>query len=113
MLFHPEVPQTSVMRSASRPQLPVSRGSRGRMNRSRCRVTVGVAGLAVLGMTASLAGAQTDEVKEKPRLYRYDSYWVFPQAHRGDVDEDNATGNQKILAPALADGSLRRLIFYG
>jgi hypothetical protein len=27
---------------------------------------VGVAGLAVLGMTATLAGGQTDEVKEKP-----------------------------------------------
>jgi len=27
---------------------------------------VGVAGLAVLGMTATVAGAQTDEVKEKP-----------------------------------------------
>ena len=30
------------------------------MNRSVCRVMVGVAGLAVLGMTATLAGAQTD-----------------------------------------------------
>jgi hypothetical protein len=76
------------------------------MNRSVRRVMVGVAGLAVLGMTATLAGAQTDAVKEKPRLYRYDSYWVFPRAHWGDVDDDNAAGNQKILAPALADGTL-------
>jgi dienelactone hydrolase len=38
------------------------------LNRSVCRVMVGVAGLAVLGMTATLAGAQTDEVKEKPPL---------------------------------------------
>jgi hypothetical protein len=30
------------------------------MNRSLCRVMMGVAGLAVLGMTAMLAGAQTD-----------------------------------------------------
>ncbi len=30
------------------------------MNRSVCRVMTGVAGLAVLGMTATLAGAQTD-----------------------------------------------------
>ena len=29
------------------------------MNRSVCRVMMGVAGLAVLGMTATLAGAQT------------------------------------------------------
>jgi hypothetical protein len=34
------------------------------MNRSVRRVMVGVAGLAVLGMTATLAGAQTDAVKE-------------------------------------------------
>ena len=73
---------------------------------------VGVAGLAVLGMTATLAGAQTDPVPEaaapkaKPRLYRYESYWAFPPAHWGDVDKDNATGSQKVLAPALADGTL-------
>jgi len=67
---------------------------------------VAVAGMAVLGMTATLAGAQTVEVKEKPPLYRYVSYWTFPRAHWADVDKDNATGNQKILAPALADGTL-------
>jgi hypothetical protein len=41
------------------------------MNRSLCRVMVGAAGLAVLGMTATLAGAQTGEVKERPPLYRH------------------------------------------
>jgi hypothetical protein len=76
------------------------------MNRSVCRVMMGVAGLALLGMTATLAGAQTDDVKEKPRLYRYESYWAFPRARWGEVDKDNATVNQKILAPALADGTL-------
>ncbi|MFZ0821004.1 MAG: hypothetical protein WAM91_13105, partial [Candidatus Acidiferrales bacterium] len=38
------------------------------MKRSVCRVMVGVAGLAVLGMTATLAGAQANEVKEKQPL---------------------------------------------
>jgi hypothetical protein len=78
------------------------------MNRSVSRVMMGVASLAVLGMTATLAGAQTliDAVKEKPALYRYESYWVFPPAHWGDVAKDNATANQKVLAPALADGTL-------
>jgi hypothetical protein len=56
------------------------------MNRLVRRVMVSVAGLAVLGMTATLAGAQTDTVKEKPRMYRYESYWTFPPAHWGDVD---------------------------
>src|SRR5207249_281274 len=32
----------------------------GSMNRSVCRVMMGIAGLAVLGMTATLVGAQTD-----------------------------------------------------
>jgi hypothetical protein len=70
------------------------------------RRVAGIAGLAVLGMTATLAGAQTDAVKEKPLLIRYESYWTFPPAHWGDVDKDNATSNQKALAPALADGTL-------
>jgi hypothetical protein len=76
------------------------------MNRLVCTVRVIVAGLAVLGMTATLAGAQTDAVKEKPLLIRYESYWTFPPAHWGDVDKDNATSNQKALAPALTDGTL-------
>lgn len=54
----------------------------------------------------TLAGAQSAEVKEKPLLYKYVSYWTFPRAHWVDVEEDNATRNQKILAAALADGAL-------
>ena len=82
------------------------------MNRSVCRVMMGAAVLAVLGMTATLGGAQTVkvketvEVKEKPPLYKYVSYWIFPRAHWADVDKDNAASNQKILAPAFADGTL-------
>ena len=67
---------------------------------------LGLAGLAVLGMTATLAGAQTGVVKERPLLYKYASYWTFPRSHWGDVDKENATSNQEILAPALADGTL-------
>ena len=76
------------------------------MNRSVCRVMMGIAGSAVLGMSATLAGAQTVEVKENPPLYRYVSYWTLPRAHWADVDKDHATGNQQNLAPALADGTL-------
>jgi hypothetical protein len=85
------------------------------MNRLVFRVMMGVASLAVLGMTARLAGAQTDEAfaiptaelqKEKPRLYRYESYWAIPPAHWGDVAKGNAMGIQKVLEPALADGTL-------
>jgi hypothetical protein len=77
-----------------------------RTKESSSRRVMGIAGLAVLGMAATLAGAQTDEVKEKPRLIKYESYWTFPPAHWGDVDKDNATSNQKAFAPALTDGTL-------
>jgi hypothetical protein len=76
------------------------------MKRSVCRLMMGVAGLAALGMTATLAAAQAIEVKEKPPLYKYVSYWTFPLSHWADINKDNAAGNQKILAPALADGTL-------
>jgi hypothetical protein len=68
--------------------------------------------IAVVTITTALnaipAGvmAQTADVKEKPRMYTYDSSWVYPRAKWGDVDKDNAQGNQKILAPALSDGTL-------
>jgi hypothetical protein len=74
---------------------------------------MGVAGLAVLGMTATLAGAQTVEVKEKAPLYRYVSYRTFPRAHWSDVDKNNATGNQKSshlrspTAPSSATATMR------
>ena len=45
-------------------------------------------------------------VEEKPLLYKYVSYWTFPRSHWDDVDKENATSGQMILAPALADGTL-------
>src|SRR5262245_1720657 len=41
------------------PLQPVSRGCGGSVNRLACGVMVAVAGMVVLGMTATLAGAQT------------------------------------------------------
>src|SRR5207244_4208147 len=59
-------------------------GSGGSMNRSLCRVMMGVAGLAVLGMTATLAGAQTDEVKPAPspatQISEIPDKFVMPEA---------------------------------
>lgn len=76
------------------------------MSRSVRRVMASVAGWAVQGMTATRAGAQTVDVKKKPPLYRHVAFWTFPRAHWADVDEDNASVNQKILAPPLAAGTL-------
>ena len=69
-------------------------------------VIAGAAALAAAGAVALPASAQTAEVKEKPRMYTYESSWVFPRARWADVDKENAGSNQKILAPALADGTL-------
>jgi hypothetical protein len=55
---------------------------------------------------AAPASAQTSEVKEKPPLYTYESNWVIPRAKWGDMEKDNASGNTKILSPALSDGTL-------
>ena len=76
------------------------------MNGSLCRGMLGVAGLAVLGMTAKLVGAKPVEVKENPPRYRHVSYWIFPWVHWADVDKYNATGSQKILAPSITVGTL-------
>jgi hypothetical protein len=76
------------------------------MNRSVWRVLAVVAAFGLLGTATTPARAQTAEVKEKPRMYTYQSWWVIPRARWGEVDKENAGGNQKILAPALADGTL-------
>jgi hypothetical protein len=76
------------------------------MSKSVWGVIVGATALVALGAVGAAAYAQTAEVKEKPRLYTYESDWTIPRAHWGDVGKDNAASNQKILAPALADGTL-------
>ncbi|MBV9316383.1 MAG: hypothetical protein JOZ34_02880, partial [Gammaproteobacteria bacterium] len=76
------------------------------MSRSVWKVVTACAALAALGAVSAPAGAQNAEVKEKPRLYTYQSNWALPRARWADIAKDNAAGNQKILAPALADGTI-------
>lgn len=76
------------------------------MNRSVWRVLAAVAVFGVLGSATAPVPAQTSEVKEKPRMYTYQSSWVIPRARWADVDKENAGANQKILGPALADSTL-------
>jgi hypothetical protein len=76
------------------------------MTSSGWRVTAVVTALTALGALPTIAPAQTAEVKEKPPMYTYDSSWVFPRAKWADVDKDNAQSNQKVLGPALSDGTL-------
>jgi hypothetical protein len=76
------------------------------MNLSVWRVIACASVLATLGALTAPVSAQNAEVKEKPRMYTYESFWVIPRARWGDMDKQNAASNQKILAPALADDTL-------
>ena len=80
------------------------------MKNSLWRTMAGMAALGAFATVAAPARAQTAEVKEKPPMYTYESNWTVPRARWGDMAKDNATSNQKVLAPALADGTL---IAYG
>jgi hypothetical protein len=55
------------------------------MIKSAWSVIAAAAALTVLGAVAAPAGAQSaHETKEKPPLYTYEAYWVFPRARWGD-----------------------------
>jgi len=76
---------------------------------NRAELGSAMAGLAVLvvsGMIATPAGSALTAVQAKPPVYRYEAFWVFPPARSPDVDKISAAANQKVLAPALADGGL-------
>src|SRR5262249_40088350 len=96
------------------PLQPVSRGSGGSMNRSVCRVMVGVAGLAVLGMTASLADAQTahpaaftlNDVMQAP----FPSYILAAPTGGAVAWGFNAKGCDNIWVAAAPQGAKARQI---
>jgi hypothetical protein len=51
------------------------------------------------------ARAQMSEVKEKPPMYSYVSFWTIPRAQWGDMQKANAS-DQNIMDKALSSGSL-------
>jgi hypothetical protein len=72
---------------------------------------MGVAGLAVLGMTATLAGAQTVEVKEKPPLYSAYGYAGTYKLKSDAPDADDAVRTLSsfyvpVFEKMLADGTI-------
>jgi hypothetical protein len=75
------------------------------MNRKQCRVFAALCALAIAGTGLVPAGAQTAEVKEKPRMYTYVSNWAIPRAHWADMDKQTAA-NAKIFDKAIASGGL-------
>src|ERR1051326_6623348 len=96
------------------------------MKRSVCRVMVGVAGLAALGMTASLAGAQTAHPAPcaQTDLVEFEKMtWVEVKCeiaagkttaliYTGGVEErgpQNANGGHNLIAHAVVEAVARKL----
>ena len=75
------------------------------MNRNLWRVFATVCALAMSAIWALPAGAQMSEVKEKPAMYSYVSFWNIPRAQWGEMAKANAA-DQKILDSAIANGSI-------
>lgn len=76
------------------------------MIRSTRHAAIGAVCLAVLGATAGAAGAETVAAKAKPALYRYVSYWAFPQSRRPELGKDGGVAEERVLTAALAEGAV-------
>jgi hypothetical protein len=79
------------------------------MNQSIWRVALTLSGMVLITAPFTSSQAQTAEVKEKPPMYMYESFWAYPRANWGDVDKEYAA-TDKVMQKALADG---RLVGYG
>jgi len=75
------------------------------MNKSLCGVFVGMYTFAMCVFSSAPAGAQMSEMKEKPPMYSYVGNWSIPRAQWADM-EKNEVADQKILATALANGTI-------
>jgi len=74
------------------------------MKRTVWGILAGVCLLATMSAWTPTALAQ-NEVKEKPPMYSYVSFWNIPRAQWADMDKADAA-DQKILEKALADGTI-------
>lgn len=61
--------------------------------------------LALSAVSAVPAVAQGSDIKEKPPMYSYVSFWNIPRAQWADMDK-NTAADQKILDKAMASGTL-------
>lgn len=75
------------------------------MSRTSRYVIAGLCTIVMAGAWVAPAGAQTTEVKEKPRLYTYESSWTIPRTHWPEMEKANP-GVQKILEKAMAGGDI-------
>ena len=75
------------------------------MNKNLWRVFAGLCALAMSAVWALPARAQMSEVKEKPPMYSYVSFWNIPRAQWAEMAKADAA-DQKILDKAVANGTV-------
>ena len=73
------------------------------MNKKNWRFLSGLCAIVMAGAWAAPAGAQSAEVKDKPRLYTYEAFWVVPRTKWTEFEKVNP-GEQKVLEKALSGG---------
>ena len=75
------------------------------LNRTIWRGVVNLCALAIGAISIVPARAQTPEVKEKPPMYTYVSFWALPRAQWAEMEKANEA-DQKILEKALGSGAI-------
>jgi len=73
------------------------------MNKKNWQVLSGLCAIVMAGGWAALACAQSAEVKDKPRLYTYEAFWVVPRARWAEFEKVNPAV-QKVMDKAIASG---------
>jgi len=74
------------------------------MNKTLCRFA-GLCTLAMAAVWAMPASAQMTEVKEKPPMYSYVSFWNIPRAQWGEMEKADAA-DKPLLDKAVASGAI-------
>jgi hypothetical protein len=75
------------------------------MKKKNWQVLSGMCAIVLAGVWAAPACAQSAEVKDKPRLYTYEAFWVVPRARWTEFEKVNPA-EQKVLDKAVASGVL-------
>ena len=75
------------------------------MYKKNSQVLSGLCAIVMAGAWAAPVFAQSAEVKEKPRLYTYEAFWVVPRARWAEFEKASPTV-QKVMDKAIASGVL-------
>jgi hypothetical protein len=75
------------------------------LNKNNWRFLSGLCAILMAFVWAAPARAQSAEVKDKPRLYTYEAFWVVPRSKWADFEKVNPA-EQKVMDKAIASGML-------